>query len=311
MSPSPTDFAFHLASLESEEARWTLADYLAGKASAEVTLPRLVLAFGTVEEVEAALDQVERQWEPKAPAALGKLVRLLRENRRGLSKVAANLGNHPDPATPFSSSEEGIDTYRRFFDVALRRDEASSVAAHSLGDSRLLEKSTQEIVELFERRLGVLGPSHRVLEIGCGHGRILAAVAPRVDEALGVDISPGMIEAARKRCASLRNVALSVTGGRDLAQFPTASFDLVYAVDAFPYIHHAGRALAALHVREAARLLRPGGALVILNYSYRDNVAADRREVRKLFPGCGLDLLVAGEQPLRLWDGILFHGRKI
>ena len=301
----------HLAGLEPEEARWTLAEYLSGRTSAEVTLPRLVLAFGHVEEVEAALDQVERQWEGEVPPALGKLMRLLRENRRGLSKVAANLGNHPDPQTPFSSTAEGLETYRRFFDLALRRDGPSSVAAHSLGSPKLLDKSTREIVDLFDR-LGVLGPHRhrRVLEIGCGHGRILAAVAQRVDEALGVDISPGMIEAARQRCADLRNVALSVTSGRDLGQFPTSSFDLVYAVDAFPYIHHAGRALAALHVREAARVLRPGGDLVILNYSYRDDVAADRREVRRLFPAAGLELLVVGEQPLRLWDGILFHARK-
>lgn len=301
----------HLAGLEPEEARWTLAEYLSGRTSAEVTLPRLVLAFGHVEEVEAALDQVERQWEGEVPPALGKLMRLLRENRRGLSKVAANLGNHPDPQTPFSSTAEGLETYRRFFDLALRRDQPSSVAAHSLGSSKLLDKSTREIVDLFDR-LAVLGPHRhrRVLEIGCGHGRIVAAVAPRVDEAFGIDISPGMIEAARQRCADLRNVILSATSGRDLGQFPTSSFDLVYAVDAFPYIHHAGRALAALHVREAARVLRPGGDLVILNYSYRDDVAADRREVRRLFPAAGLELLVVGEQPLRLWDGILFHARK-
>lgn len=302
----------HLAGLEPEEARWTLAEYLAGRSSAEVTLPRLVLAFSSVEEVEATLDQLERQWEGTAPAELAKLMRLLRDHRRGLSKVAANLGNHPDPQTPFSSTAEGLETYRHFFDLAIRRDAPSSVAAHSLGSPKLLDKSTREIVDLFDR-LGVIGPHRhrRVLEIGCGHGRILAAVAPRVDEALGIDISPAMIEGARQRCAGLRNTALSVTGGRDLGQFPTASFDLVYAVDAFPYIHHAGRALAALHVRESARVLRPGGDLVILNYSYRDDVAADRREVRRLFPAAGLELLAVGEQPLRLWDGILFHARKI
>lgn len=311
--PKPLSRADHesrLAGFEPEEARWTLADYLVGRASAEVTLPRLVLAFGSVEEVEAALDQVERQLAQPAPPALGKLIRMLRENRRGLSKVAALLGNHPDPETPFSSSEEGIETYRRFFDVAVRRDEPSSVAAHSLGDARMLEKSTREIVELFDR-LGVLGPHHRVLEIGCGLGRILAAVAPRVGEALGIDISPGMIRAARQHTQALRNVAFSVTSGRDLAQFPAASFDFVYGADSFPYIFHAGPALAALHVREAARVLRPGGDLVILNYSYRDNAGADRREVARLCAACGFDLLVNGEIPLKIWDAVLFHARRL
>lgn len=312
MSPhtSSEPFAYQLAGLEPEEVRWTLIEYLEGRASAEVTLPRLVLAFSCVEEVEAVLDEIERRWEPPVPPALGKLIRLLRANRAGLARVASNLGNHPDPDTPFSSSEEGIDTYRHFFDLAVRRDEPSSVAAHSLGDHKLLAKSTREIVELFGR-LGVLGPHQRVLEIGCGHGRIVAALAPKVGEALGIDISPGMIRVARQRSGHLRNVALSVTSGRDLAQFPTGSFDLVYAADAFPYIHHAGKALAALHFREAARVLRPGGDLIILNYSYRDNVQVDRREVHQLCGECGFELLADAEQPLRLWDAILFHARRL
>lgn len=274
-----------------------------------MTLPRLVLAFGPVEEVEAWLDQVVRSWAPPVPAPLRKLIRLLRDNRRGLAQVATLLGNHPDPEVPFSSSDEGIDTYRRFFDLAVGRDEPSSVAAHSLGDHKVLEKATREIVELFDR-LSLLGPHRRVLEIGCGLGRIVAAIAPQVDEAFGIDISPAMIRTARQRSTDLRNVALSVTSGRDLAQFPTASFDLVYAADSFPYIHHAGRRLAAGHVREAARVLRPGGDLVILNYSYREDVNEDRRELARLCASCGFELLANGDQPLRMWDAYLFHARR-
>src|SRR5215213_5738797 len=244
------------------------------------------------------------------PPPLRKLLKLLRENRRGLSQVATLLGNHPNPDEPFSSTEEGVETYRRFFDLAVRRDEPSSVAAHSLGDDKLLEKATQEIIELFDR-LGVLGPHYRVLEIGCGLGRIVAAVAPRVSEIFGIDISPAMIQVARQRTAGLGNVALSVTSGRDLAQFPSESFDFVYGADTFPYIYHAGPDLAALHVREAARLLRSGGHLVILNYSYRDDVKEDRREGARRCASGGLELLVEGRQPLKLWDAVLFHARKL
>jgi len=304
------DLTLRLSGLEPEEARWTLIDYLAGRTSPEITLPRLVLALGPVEEIEAWLDQVARSWKPPVPPALRKLLKLLRDNRRGLAQVATLLGNHPNPDEPFSSAEEGVETYRRFFDLAVRRDEPSSVAAHSLGDNKLLENATREIIELFDR-LGVLGPHHRVLEIGCGLGRIVAAVAPRVGEIFGVDISPAMIQVARQRTAGLGNVALSVTSGRDLAQFPTESFDFVYGADAFPYIYHAGPDLAALHVGEAARLLRPGGHLVILNYSYRDDVKEDRREMAHLCASCGFELLVEGRQPLQLWDAVLFHARKL
>jgi len=65
-------------------------------------------------------------------------------------------------------------------------------------------------------------------------------------------------------------------------------------------------------VREAARVLRPGGDLVILNYSYRDDVNADRREVVRLCAACGFELLANGETAtLRLWDAALFHGRRL
>jgi len=310
---SPTsrhDLEARLSSLEPEEVRWTLIDYLDGKTSAEVTIPRLVLALGYVEEVEACLDQAARSWKPSVPPALRKLVRMVRERRRGLERMAANLGEHPDPGVPFRSPEEGIEAYRRFFDRAVRRDEPSSVAAHSLGDPELLAQSTVEVVQLLDH-LGVLGTGRRALEIGCGIGRILAALAPRLAAIHGTDIAPRMIETSRRACTGLANVTLSVTSGLDLSGIEAASFDLVLAVDSFPYIYHTSRTLAALHVREAARVLRPGGDLIILNYSYRDDVGSDRREVARLFDSAGLELLANGERPpLRLWDAYLFHGRR-
>jgi SAM-dependent methyltransferase len=255
------------------------------------------------------VDAVERAWEPPVPPALTKLIKLLRTNRRGLERVAANLGEHPDPETPFASAEEGIETARRFFDRAVRRSEEASVAAHSLGDPKLLDKATKEIVDLLAR-WGVLGAERRTLDIGCGIGRVPAALAPWVAEAHGIDISPRMIEAAERRCAAIPNVFLAVSSGRDLAGFADSSFDLVLAVDSFPYIHHAGPELVATHAREAARVLRPGGELAIFNYSYRDDIAADRRGFSRLCRDHGFELLTAGEQPFKMWDGVAFRARK-
>jgi SAM-dependent methyltransferase len=243
------------------------------------------------------------------PAALTRLIKLLRTNRRGLERVAANLGEHPDPETPFASPEEAIETARRFFDRAVRRSEEASVAAHSLGDPKLLAKATREIVDLFAA-WGLLGPERRTLEIGCGIGRIPAALAPRVAESHGIDISPRMIEAAKRRSADIPNVFLAVSSGRDLAGFTDGSLDLVFAVDSFPYIHHAGPELVETHVREAARVLRTGGELGIFNFSYRDDIAADRREFEALCRNGGFELLTAGEQPFKIWDGVAFRARK-
>ncbi|MFP5287515.1 MAG: class I SAM-dependent methyltransferase, partial [Thermoanaerobaculia bacterium] len=208
-----------------------------------------------------------------------------------------------------SSPEEAVAACRFFFDRAVRRSEEGSVAAYSLGDAGILARATEEIVGLFDR-WNLLGPERRTLEIGCGIGRMQAALAPRVAEAWGIDVSPKMIDAARRRCEGLPNVCFSVCSGFDLAGLPDEGFDFVLAVDSFPYIHQAGPKVVEMHFQEVARVLRPGGDFVILNFSYRDDPAADRSEVRRLCRTTGFDLVVAGAEPFKLWDGMAFHGRK-
>jgi ubiquinone/menaquinone biosynthesis C-methylase UbiE len=159
-------------------------------------------------------------------------------------------------------------------------------------------------------RWGVLGGDRRALEIGCGIGRFQAALAPQVAAAHGIDVSPAMITAARHRCSGLDNVVLALSSGRDLALYRDRSFHFVFAVDSFPYIHHAGAALVEAHFREAVRVLLPGGELGIFNYSYRDDPAADRREFARLCREHGLQIVAAGEQPFRLWDGVAFRARR-
>ena len=269
----------------------------------------MVLATGSAEETEALIDGAERDWEPPVPAALTKLIALLRKNRRGCHQIAAMLNEHPDPHHRFASIQQGIETCRVFFDRAVDRSEEASVAAWSLGDPRLLEQGTQEILDLFER-WGLLGPDRRALEIGCGIGRLLVPLAPRLAEAHGIDISPAMIAAAHRRCTGLPNVSLSVSSGRDLAGFSDASLDLVFAVDSFPYIHNAGWDLADAHFREVARALRPGGDFVLLNYSYRDDLSSDISEVLFLSRAYGFEVEAVGEHPFRLWDGTAFRLRR-
>lgn len=298
-----------LAGIEPPEAGWAIEDCLLGKISPSIALARMVLATGSAEETEAVLDAVERDWEPPLPQALAQMTRLVRRNRRGCHQIAEMLNEHPDPYRRFATAEEGIETCRSFFDRAVRRSEEASVAAWSLGDPRILDKGTREIVGLFER-WHLLGPGRRALEIGCGIGRFQIAFAPRLAETHGLDISPEMIAAARRRCADLPNVFLSVGSGRDLAGFPDRGFDLVFAVDSFPYIHNVGRDLAETHFREVARVLRPGGDFVILNFSYRDDVVSDVSEVHFLAGACGFEVETAGERPFRLWDGVAFRLRR-
>jgi hypothetical protein len=54
------------------------------------------------------------------------------------------------------------------------------------------------------------------------------------------------------------------------------------------------------------RLLRPGGALVILNFSYRGDVEADCRDINRLAGLNGLTVQRAGTRDFSLWDGLTF-----
>lgn len=95
----------------------------------------------------------------------------------------------------------------------------------------------------------------RVLDLGCGGGHVAYAVAPHVAEVVAYDLSPDMLRvvgaAARERgLANLR----TAEGPAERLPFPDASFDLVLS----RYSAHHWRDFAA-GLREAARVLRPGG----------------------------------------------------
>jgi ubiquinone/menaquinone biosynthesis C-methylase UbiE len=145
-----------------------------------------------------------------------------------------------------------------------------------------------------------------VLDVGCGIGRFERALAPQVGAITGIDVSLSMIAEARRRCHDLANVVLEVCDGRDLSSFADRSIDLVLAVDSFPYLFAAGPAIAARHVRDASRLLRPGGALLILNFSYRGNSEADRADVARLGSANDFVLERRGTSDFALWDGVTF-----
>ncbi len=97
---------------------------------------------------------------------------------------------------------------------------------------------------------------HRVLELGCGTGRILSRVAPVAREAIGVDLSPHMAEHARARGLDVR-----VGSVCDLP-FEDDRFDLTYS---FKVLAHVLEIDAAM--REAARVTRPGGHLLLELYN--------------------------------------------
>ncbi len=96
------------------------------------------------------------------------------------------------------------------------------------------------------------GERLRLLDIGCGTGGTLRALAP-LGDAVGVDTEPGAIEAARRRSGC------EVGPGRlpDDMPFADDSFDVITLLDVLEHIEDDAGSLATI-----ARLLRPGGLLL-------------------------------------------------
>jgi SAM-dependent methyltransferase len=106
----------------------------------------------------------------------------------------------------------------------------------------------------------VVAPDWRVLEIGCGMGRLLRPLSERVAAAVGVDVSAEMIARAREFCAGRPNVELHVADGSGSLSFlENGSFDFVYSHIVFQHVPR--KAYIQRYLSEAARVLKPGGVL--------------------------------------------------
>lgn len=97
----------------------------------------------------------------------------------------------------------------------------------------------------------------RVLEIGCGAGRMTKHLASIFGEVTGVDVSGRMIEEARARLAGVDNARLHETGGVDFAIFGGEEFDLILSAYVFQHVPSAD--VIASNIRDGWRVLKPGG----------------------------------------------------
>lgn len=103
-----------------------------------------------------------------------------------------------------------------------------------------------------------LKPTDRVLELGCGVGRIGHELAPHVAHWEGADISANMLKVARDRLAKFNNVGLTELTRSDLKSLPDASFDKAYSIAVFI---HMDKEDFYMYLEDLARVLKPGGLL--------------------------------------------------
>lgn len=143
-------------------------------------------------------------------------------------------------------------------------------------------------------------PGQTLVDLGCGlAGYSLDSIASTGATLIGVDFSAAALRAAQATAARLgladrarfRNAGLTDTG------LPAGSADAVLSVDAF---HFADSTAAAAN--EAARLLRPGGRIVITTWQAADSTAARRLPERIGRMDIERDLAASGLRDVQILD---------
>src|SRR5512137_1860510 len=126
--------------------------------------------------------------------------------------------------------------------------------------------------------LALLPPSWIVADLGCGTGSVTAALAPEVARVVGVDRSADMLRAARRRTVGLPNVELR-RGALEELPLEDAGCDAALLILSLGWVEDPARALA-----EAARVVRPGGRLALVDAVLHDDDDF-RRRAGQVWPG--------------------------
>jgi arsenite methyltransferase len=137
-------------------------------------------------------------------------------------------------------------------DISLSITAKESIVQYT-GDIATIQQQLAETSDLYRRRLAVLDavdpqPGERVLEIGCGGGALLPAVASAVGPSgrvVGIDISQDQIAAAARRCSGQQNIELAVLDARRLPYEP-GSFDAFVAIQVIEYLDDPLQALTEM-----------------------------------------------------------------
>lgn len=128
----------------------------------------------------------------------------------------------------------------------------------------------------------LLDPSWAVADLGCGTGQVSAALAPFVRRVAAVDRSGEMLQTAKHRLREFRNVDVS-RGELEAVPLSDGAFD---AAVLMLVLHHVANPAAAL--REASRILKPGGRLIVCDMLPHDHEEY-RNQMGHVWLGFGLE----------------------
>ncbi|MEM7051368.1 MAG: metalloregulator ArsR/SmtB family transcription factor [Acidobacteriota bacterium] len=244
-----------------EEHELTVGELCAVLQQPQSTISRHLKVLGNGGWVTSWRDGTSRHYSMDAAltADAGSLWRLVR----------AQIADLPSAAQ---------DRERLIAVLAERRTRSKEFFSSTAGEWDRLRRELFGEQAVFGPLLGLLDPGWTVGDLGCGTAQASAALAPFVGRVIAVDESPEMMAAAAERVTGHGNVELR--GGR-LEALPLGDDELDAALLVL-VLHHVADPQAAL--REVARVLAPGGQLLIVDMLPHDRVQY-RQEMGHLWLG--------------------------
>ncbi len=137
--------------------------------------------------------------------------------------------------------------------VATGKDDWSDEEFFQSGERTVAEEVRTDMINICQ---GKQPGQMRVLEIGCGAGRVTRALSNLFGEVHGIDVSGEMVKLAGKALADRPNAHVYQNNGTDLKVISVGDFDFAFSSIVFQHI--PSREIIENYVREVGRLLRPG-----------------------------------------------------
>lgn len=197
------------------------------------------------------------------PGEQGRVYRLIASDGRhlcDLGRFRLRAGDGTKNRTPAVERVHYKEVWDR---VSQNETDAMLSVVGYLDDDGVYDRLANHTVETLERTVG-LSRDDVVLEIGAGLGRVGPAIAPKCRKWIATDVSENMLALARQRNAAHVNIEYVALSGWDLEPIPTASVDVVYCTVVFMHLDEWER---FNYVREAHRVLRPGGRVFVDNFN--------------------------------------------